>query len=188
MNGRQLADEAQRRRSDLKVLMTTGYARNAIVHGGRLEPGVQLITKPFTYATLAAKLRSILDARAGPARILLVEDEPLIRLAAVEQLQELGFKVETAGSATEAMSKLKLIKGDVSAAIIDVGLPDRKGDILVSEIRAHYPSLPIVIASGYEGETLRARFRSDDRIAFLSKPYIEEQLRVVLASLHIAGK
>jgi hypothetical protein len=83
------------------------------VHGGRLEPGVQLITKPFTYATLAAKLRSILDARAGPARILLVEDERLIRLAAVEQLQELGFKVETAGSATEAMSKLKLIKGDV---------------------------------------------------------------------------
>lgn len=80
------------------------------------------------------------------------------------------------------------IKGDVSAAIIDVGLPDRKGDILVSEIRAHYPSLPIVIASGYEGETLRARFRGDDRIAFLSKPYIEEQLRAVLASLHIAGK
>jgi hypothetical protein len=44
--------------------------------------------------------------------------------------------VETAGSATEAMSKPKLIKGDVSAAIIDVGLPDRKGDILVGEIRA----------------------------------------------------
>ncbi|MET0987206.1 MAG: ATP-binding protein, partial [Steroidobacteraceae bacterium] len=57
MNGRQLADAARHLRSDLKVLFTTGYARNAIVHEGRLDPGVQLITKPFSYAGLAAKLR-----------------------------------------------------------------------------------------------------------------------------------
>ena len=61
MNGRQLADEAQRRRPDLKVLFTTGYARNAIVHHGRLDPGVELIVKPFTYAALAAKVRQVLD-------------------------------------------------------------------------------------------------------------------------------
>jgi hypothetical protein len=66
MNGRQLADEAQRRRSDLKVLMTTGYARNAIVHGGRLEPGVQLITKPFTYARLLPN--SGASSMLGPGR------------------------------------------------------------------------------------------------------------------------
>jgi signal transduction histidine kinase/CheY-like chemotaxis protein len=61
MNGRQLADEARRRRPDLRVLFTTGYARNAIVHQGRLDPGVELITKPFTYDELAAKLQSILQ-------------------------------------------------------------------------------------------------------------------------------
>ena len=61
MNGRQLADEARRRRPGLKVLFTTGYARNAIVHHGRLDPGVQLITKPFTFAGLAAKFRQVLD-------------------------------------------------------------------------------------------------------------------------------
>lgn len=55
MNGRQLVNEAKRIRSDLKVLFTTGYARNAIVHDGRLDPGEQLITKPFTYAALASK-------------------------------------------------------------------------------------------------------------------------------------
>ena len=49
MNGRQLADEARRRRADLKVLFTSGYARNAIVHHGRLDRGVEFITKPFTY-------------------------------------------------------------------------------------------------------------------------------------------
>jgi PAS domain S-box-containing protein len=61
MNGRQLADEAMRRRPTLKVLFTSGYARNAIVHDGRLDPGVHLITKPFSYGGLAEKLRSILD-------------------------------------------------------------------------------------------------------------------------------
>src|SRR5262249_4083628 len=72
MNGRQLADEARRRRKDLRVLTTTGYARNALVHEGRLEPGVQLITKPFSYSELAAKVRGILDAPARSGRILLV--------------------------------------------------------------------------------------------------------------------
>jgi DNA-binding response OmpR family regulator len=43
------------------VLFTTGYTRNAIVHHGRLDPGVQLIGKPFTYAELASKIRAVLD-------------------------------------------------------------------------------------------------------------------------------
>jgi CheY-like chemotaxis protein len=60
MNGRQLADEARRRRPNLKVLFTTGYARNAIVHHGRLDPGVQLIVKPYTHAALAEKVRDVL--------------------------------------------------------------------------------------------------------------------------------
>jgi nitrogen-specific signal transduction histidine kinase/CheY-like chemotaxis protein len=64
MNGRQLADEALRRRPDLKVLFTSGYARNAIVHHGRLDPGVQLITKPFAFVDLAAKIRQLLDSRS----------------------------------------------------------------------------------------------------------------------------
>jgi signal transduction histidine kinase len=62
LNGRQLADEVRRRRPKLKVLYTTGYARNAIVHQGRLDPGVDLIVKPFTFQNLAAKLRAVLDS------------------------------------------------------------------------------------------------------------------------------
>ena len=62
MSGRELANEAVRRRPDLKVLFTTGYTRNAIVHNGKLDPGVNLISKPFTYEQLAAKVRALLDA------------------------------------------------------------------------------------------------------------------------------
>jgi PAS domain S-box-containing protein len=61
MNGRKVADEAVRRRPDLKVLFTTGYTRNAIIHHGRLDEGVSLITKPFTATGLAGKVRRVLD-------------------------------------------------------------------------------------------------------------------------------
>ena len=45
----------------LRVLFTTGYARNAIVHHGRLDPGVELIVKPYTYAALARKIKTMLE-------------------------------------------------------------------------------------------------------------------------------
>jgi CheY-like chemotaxis protein len=59
--GRVLADAALELRPALKVLFTTGYSRNAIVHQGRLDAGVQLISKPFTFEQLAARVRDILD-------------------------------------------------------------------------------------------------------------------------------
>ena len=61
MTGAELAKEAVKRRPELRLLFTTGYARNAIVHHGRLDPGVELITKPFSYVELAARVRDILD-------------------------------------------------------------------------------------------------------------------------------
>jgi PAS domain S-box-containing protein len=62
MNGRQLAEEARRWRPDLKVLYTTGYTRNAIVHQGRLDPDIEFIGKPFTFDDLARRVRAVLDA------------------------------------------------------------------------------------------------------------------------------
>jgi two-component system NtrC family sensor kinase len=66
MNGRQLADEVLRRRPGVRVLFATGYTRNAIVHHGRLDPDVELLSKPFTADALARKVRQILDG--GPLR------------------------------------------------------------------------------------------------------------------------
>src|SRR6185295_9716138 len=63
MSGRELADEARRRRPQLKVLFTSGYTENAVVHHGRLDPGVDLLNKPFAKRALAVKVRSVLDRR-----------------------------------------------------------------------------------------------------------------------------
>lgn len=60
VNGRQLADEALKRRPDLKVLFTTGYSRNALEHDGVLDPSVHLIGKPFTLEELALRVRAVL--------------------------------------------------------------------------------------------------------------------------------
>jgi CheY-like chemotaxis protein len=59
--GRVLADLAWKFRPKLKVLFTTGYSRNAIVHHGRLDAGVNLISKPFTFEQLALRVRDIID-------------------------------------------------------------------------------------------------------------------------------
>ena len=74
MNGRQLADEALRRRPNLRVLYTTGYTRNAIIHHGRLDADVDLLTKPFTSDALAKKVRQILDLDAK---------DPITRVSAI---------------------------------------------------------------------------------------------------------
>ena len=61
MSGRELADRARSYIADLKILYTTGYTRNAIVHNGVLDPGTNLLTKPFTVEELASKVRAMLD-------------------------------------------------------------------------------------------------------------------------------
>ena len=61
LTGNLLAVEARKLQPDIKVLFTTGYARNAIVHQGRLDSGVELLTKPFSYQALANRIRDILD-------------------------------------------------------------------------------------------------------------------------------
>ncbi|MGE3476102.1 MAG: CHASE3 domain-containing protein [Rhodospirillaceae bacterium] len=65
-NGKLLADEARTRWPKLRVVFMTGYARNAIIHGGRLDPGVDLIVKPFSENALLEKLHRVLDALGAP--------------------------------------------------------------------------------------------------------------------------
>jgi CheY-like chemotaxis protein len=60
LNGRQVADAARQVRPDLKVLFITGYAENAVVGNGHLEPGMQVMTKPFAMETLASRITDLI--------------------------------------------------------------------------------------------------------------------------------
>ena len=116
--------------------------------------------------------------------ILLVEDETLVRMVTVDTLRDLGFRVEEAASASEALGKVGVLESPIEAAIIDLGLPDRRGDALAREIRERFARLPIVIASGYSESSLEG-LGSDELVGFLGKPYDSEQLTSVLGRLGV---
>jgi CheY-like chemotaxis protein len=124
-------------------------------------------------------------AAAGQPAILVVEDEFLVRLFAVDALEDAGFRVLQAETAVAALKALQETP-DLRAAVIDIGLPDRPGDQLATEVRALRPDLPIVIASGRSGRELRERFTQQPRVAILVKPYTSELLLEALAEVGVA--
>ena len=180
-NGRELAEAAQARHPALKVLFTTGYARSAIIHAGRLDPDVEVLPKPFTYAALAAKVRELLGRRAP--RVLVVEDEPLVRLLMVQTLVEAGFEIEEAASTGQASARLAASEWPFDALVIDLGLPDGRGDALALEWRRRQPRLPVLIASGYGDVEVDRCLLAGGRLRLLSKPYDMEALCAALAEL-----
>ena len=102
MSGRELADRARAVQPELKIIYTSGYTRNAIVHGGRLDAGVEVIAKPFTYQALAQKIADVLEAgRIG--QILLVAENASVRTSAAQALVELGYSVDQAATGSEAL-------------------------------------------------------------------------------------
>ena len=124
---------------------------------------------------------------AQPACILFIEDEVLVRMFAVDSLEEAGFRVEQAGSATEALARLQALQSQVTAIVIDLGLPDRPGDEVASEMRTLLPGVPILIASGRSERELRQRFSLDERVAIMVKPYTGPMLIDALASLGVVA-
>jgi DNA-binding response OmpR family regulator len=124
------------------------------------------------------------DQLSGPAAVLIVEDEILVRMFAVDALEDVGFQVLQAGDATEAMTALAG-KLDVAAVIVDMGLPDRSGDQLAAEMRAQLQTLPILIASGRSERELKDKFVADSRIGVLVKPYTAAMLIGALDALGV---
>jgi CheY-like chemotaxis protein len=65
MNGRQMADAARVFRPDLKVLFITGFAENAVIGHGHLEPGMHVLTKPFAMEALAIRIKKLIEGNSG---------------------------------------------------------------------------------------------------------------------------
>lgn len=179
MDGKALADRVRAVRPHLKILITTAYAGSVLIREGRLDPEVELLSKPFTLAGLASRIRELLDGHEDPSEgnhILVVDDEPLIRMLVVEVVEQGGLQAEEAGCFDEALTKIRSVGDKLAAAIIDLGLPDRSGDELVADIRAARPTLPIILATGYASEDLRQRFAHDAFLQIVGKPFDPEAL------------
>jgi CheY-like chemotaxis protein len=195
----ELSRKARERLPDIAVLFTSGYTENAIVHGGRLDEGIELLSKPYTREALARRLRHVLAnqrqlnsqrpataVRARPTRewpvievaspalrVLLVEDEELILMSTGDMLESLGHRVLTAASAEQALPILDAHPVDV--LVVDVGLPGMSGGELAVQARKKYPKLHVVIASGNPDPSVL----SNEWLAgavILAKPYDEQGL------------
>jgi CheY-like chemotaxis protein len=127
----------------------------------------------------------MLDRHSVSPSVLVVEDEALVRIFAVDHLEELGFEVAEAASAADALDKVQRLGSKIRAAVVDMGLPDRKGDVLVAELRAIVSDLPIIVASGQSETMLRERLQADPFLRFLGKPYDGTQLEAALQSLNV---
>ena len=185
----------------LKVLYTSGYTQNAIVHGGRLDPGVELLSKPYSRQQLAFKLRHVLGNDAVEAtrrdeeiaqpkldtgavweparlRVLVVEDDASLRGAVCELLMIIGITPQQAASGTQALEALKA--GAFDVLFTDVVMPDMSGVELAQRAFVLQPELRVVFASGNP-------IPDHDRFAFrwtaLRKPYTLDQLQHALQSM-----
>ena len=121
-------------------------------------------------------------------RILIVEDEVLVRMFAVDALEDEGFKVIESATASEAVAKLTQLEGALAAVIIDLGLPDRPGDQLANELRALRGDLPILIASGRSERELKERFQLDGRVGIVVKPFTGPMLLEALEKIGVTPR
>lgn len=184
----ELARKAKERRPELEVLFTSGYTENSIVHGGRLDPGVNLLSKPYARETLARKIRMLLDKakdravqsktpvsteQAMPAsiRVLLCEDEALIRISTADYLQDFGMVVVEAGTGREAMDAIDGAAIDI--LVTDVHLPDMNGLDLILKLRENHPTLPVIFATG---DLHVPGSEALDQSSLVTKPYDYDEL------------
>ncbi|CAB3783589.1 hybrid sensor histidine kinase/response regulator [Pararobbsia alpina] len=196
-----LARKARERLPHLAVLFTSGYTENAVVHAGRLDDGVELLSKPYTREALARKIRHVLRNRQQRAmshkvlfadvpssrvaapdldapRVLLVEDDELIRAGTAEMLRNFGLDITEA--ATGAMALRMLQQQAVDILLVDVGLPDTSGIELSVEACRNYPRLRVIIASGHDVALNAEQRIALPNVAILRKPYDLEDLRRML--------
>jgi CheY-like chemotaxis protein len=183
IGSRELAREAQALLPGIRVLYTSGYTENAVIHHGRLDPGVHLLSKPYGIEELARKVRLVLSIKTGEAEVavsvpahlqighvLLVEDDALVALSTADMLEQLGLRVRQAATGRQALEIVEA-HPDLDAVIADVGLPDMDGYRLVQEIRQLRPGIKIIMATGLANDSGQAKKGNESGIVHLGKPY-----------------
>ncbi|HVV64755.1 MAG TPA: response regulator [Rhizomicrobium sp.] len=192
-NARELVRLARQLQPGIVVLYTSGYTRNAIVHNGKLDDDVFLLSKPYCREQLAQRLHGLLEARGAgrrarvssetsnripPGKVLVVEDAALIRMTTAEMIREAGLPALEAANGEEALAALRQ-NPDISVLLTDLGLPDMDGRRLIAEASKLRPHLKVIVATGYVGDLGVDEFAAP--VVHLAKPFDIDQLRKALA-------
>jgi CheY-like chemotaxis protein len=120
-------------------------------------------------------------------QILVVEDEPLIRMLAVDMLDVLGFAALEAADASEALAiDTEALKG-LAALMVDLGLPDLPGEEVVRRLLQKRPDLPVIVTSGSDAAGAVQRLGTQHALTILEKPYQLKDLERAVADLAPVG-
>jgi two-component system, cell cycle sensor histidine kinase and response regulator CckA len=111
----------------------------------------------------------------GTGRVLLVEDEDVVRSFAVRALKRQGYEVLEAGTGVEALEIMAENEGQIDIVVSDVVMPEMDGPTLFKELRRRNPSIKVIFVSGYPNEAFRETLGTED-FAFLPKPFSLPQL------------
>jgi CheY-like chemotaxis protein len=117
---------------------------------------------------------------SGNGLILLVDDEATVRTVARRMLERIGFRVALAGDGRAALRVLEARAEEVTAVLLDMMMPEMSGEEAFREIRRRYPSLPVILSSGYNEQEATSRFVGRGLAGFIQKPYRLEELRETL--------
>ena len=119
--------------------------------------------------------------RSAAGRILLVDDEDMVRTVVRDALVQAGFEVSVYAISSAAAAHFAMSAGNYAAAVVDVVMPGMTGNELVRSLRTHAPQLPVVMMSGLNAEMAEARDDLPHRTAFLQKPFA---LATLVDTLH----
>ena len=112
----------------------------------------------------------------GTGRVLLVEDEDVVRLFAARALKRQGYEVLEAASGVEALDVMAANEGRVDLVVSDVVMPEMDGPTMLKELRKTNKDLKIIFVSGYPHEAFETSLDKDETFAFLPKPFSLPQL------------
>jgi CheY-like chemotaxis protein/two-component sensor histidine kinase len=128
-------------------------------------------------AVLADRAHDVPLGQYDQYRVLIVDDEPLVRMALRRQLQGLGCGVLEAANGRDGLSLIEAVEGPLSLAVVDVSMPVMNGHELLQHLNARWPSLPVVMLSGHLGPGVTL----DGAARVLLKPIGLRELRDMLA-------
>ncbi len=111
----------------------------------------------------------------GTGRVLLVEDEDVVRSFAVRALKRQGYEVLEASTGVEALEIMSENEGRIDIVVSDVVMPEMDGPTLFKELRRRNPTIKVIFVSGYPNEAFRETLGTED-FAFLPKPFSLPQL------------
>ena len=174
MNGQELATQLSAAHPNVRVLYMSGYTENAITQQGLVDPSLSFLPKPFRPEELLSKVGAVLSRERGPAKVLIVDDDPQVRSFLATLLEADGYSVLQASNGKEAQARCQELTIDL--VVTDLVMPEQEGLETIHVLARHWPGLPVIAISGAYGGAYLALAKKLGAQSVFRKPFQADKL------------